>query len=169
MIRLAATGHRPNKLGNEYRLVGPYSDHIRKEMQTLIDIYLKSIPKDELILISGMALGVDMLWAQIAIANGLNWVAAIPCLGQTAKWPVESHNLYLQLLSSPLCKPYYTHRAPYNAWCMQYRNEWMVDNCEKLVAIWDGSKGDTLNCIKYAREKQREILYIDPDYKKITR
>lgn len=31
---------------------------------------------------------------------------------------------------------------------MQKRNEYMVDLADKVVAVWDGSKGGTDNCEK---------------------
>jgi uncharacterized phage-like protein YoqJ len=34
---------------------------------------------------------------------------------------------------------------------MQVRNEWMVDHCNDLLAVWDGSDGGTGNCVRYAQ------------------
>jgi hypothetical protein len=35
---------------------------------------------------------------------------------------------------------------------MQIRNEWMVDHCTHVAALWDGSPGGTGNCIRYVRK-----------------
>ena len=45
---------------------------------------------------------------------------------------------------------------------MQKRNEYMVDKCDILLAVWDGSAGGTNNCVKYARKLDKEIIIIDP-------
>ena len=37
-----------------------------------------------------------------------------------------------------------------------------VDNCDKIIGIWDGSKGGTGNCIKYAESVGKDIYYINP-------
>ena len=45
---------------------------------------------------------------------------------------------------------------------MQKRNEYMVDNSEKVYAFWNGEeKGGTWNTIQYARSKGKEIEIID--------
>jgi uncharacterized phage-like protein YoqJ len=44
---------------------------------------------------------------------------------------------------------------------MQIRNEWMVDRCDKLIAVWDGSKGGTGNCVDYAKSVNKDIFRID--------
>lgn len=51
---------------------------------------------------------------------------------------------------------------------MQKRNEWMVDNCDILIAVWDKSPGGTKNCVDYAESKKKQIIYINPkNYEKI--
>ena len=45
---------------------------------------------------------------------------------------------------------------------MQKRNEEMVDRCDLLIGVWDGSKGGTYNCINYAIDHGREIVRINP-------
>jgi uncharacterized phage-like protein YoqJ len=45
---------------------------------------------------------------------------------------------------------------------MQARNEWMVDNSNAMIAVWDGSPGGTANTVKYAQAKERPVLVIDP-------
>jgi len=45
---------------------------------------------------------------------------------------------------------------------MQKRNEWMVDHSDYVIAVWDGSKGGTGNCVKYAIKQEKEILQLNP-------
>ena len=45
---------------------------------------------------------------------------------------------------------------------MQKRNEYMVNSCSELIAIFDNSPGGTANCIKYATEKGVKIVQINP-------
>ena len=47
---------------------------------------------------------------------------------------------------------------------MQKRNEWIVDNSLRLLALWDGSKGGTANCVTYARYGRREIKNVWPEW-----
>jgi hypothetical protein len=62
---LAVTGHRPDKLNYEYDLNGPWSKHIREKLQETIND-LKPTR-----MLSGMALGVDTIWAMLAIENNI--------------------------------------------------------------------------------------------------
>ena len=39
----------------------------------------------------------------------------------------------------------------------------MVDNADKVIAVWDGSKGGTYNCVKYAEKQNKEIIVINPN------
>ncbi|MNP85294.1 hypothetical protein D3C76_1849670 [compost metagenome] len=45
---------------------------------------------------------------------------------------------------------------------MQKRNEWMVDNSKFIISVWDGTKGGTGNCVKYAENKNKHISNINP-------
>ena len=45
---------------------------------------------------------------------------------------------------------------------IQTKNEWMVDNSDILVGVWDGSNGEIGNCIKYAFEYKKPIYRINP-------
>jgi len=38
----------------------------------------------------------------------------------------------------------------------------MVDHSDVLMAMWDGSSGGTKNCYKYAKDKNKRIIRIDP-------
>jgi uncharacterized phage-like protein YoqJ len=153
---LSVTGHRPDKLGFEYDMKGPISKKIYLELDRLVD-QLKPTK-----MITGMALGVDMLFANVAINRKIPFIAAIPCLNQESKWPEQSKRLYSRIINDPLCTVHYVTNEEYTSSCMQIRNKWMVDNSDLLVAVWDGTKGGTSNCINYAKKNDKSIRRIDP-------
>lgn len=162
MGTIAGTGHRPNKLGYEYDGIGVYSNAMAYGIQRQIDIIK---PTDG---ITGMALGFDMKLAEIFILNGIQFIAAIPCIGQERMWPLKSQDRYNRILSSSLCTKYYVSQRPYDNQCMQNRNIWMVDQLtgpeDKLLALSDGTGGGTMNCLKYAFNKLslNKIVVMDP-------
>ena len=153
---IAATGHRPHKLGNEYDGQGPYTEFLKDKFYNILYQY------QPVRIISGMALGVDIIWAACGIAMGIPLTAAIPFEGQQARWPDRSQDIYYNILFHELTLKEYVCAPGYAAWKMQKRNEWMVDNADVLVGVWDGSTGGTYNCIEYARHKGIKIIYIDP-------
>lgn len=39
----------------------------------------------------------------------------------------------------------------------------MVNNSDIVIAVWNGSKGGTGNCVNYAKMQKKEIIVINPD------
>lgn len=178
-MRIAITGHRPNKLDSDYNLVGPLTKAIITELATIV-VKLKPI-----IMISGMALGVDTMWAALAVNSNTPLIAALPFRGQESKWSNTSKIMYYTILGKAqsiyLCDEeryeimsYFNNYIPIpysievvKHW-MQKRNEWMVNNCDLLIAVWNGSNGGTANCVKYAiskgfSEENGKLIVIDPN------
>ena len=151
-MTIALTGHRPNKLLYEWDGKGPISDAI---FMILCQIIEERKPTKG---ISGMALGADMLWAEALIEKEVPFIAAIPCKGQEKMWPKKSQWRYNEILSSPLCTKFIVSDGGYSPYKMQKRNEWMVDNCDLLIGVHDGSNGGTYNCIQYAKGKVETII-----------
>lgn len=108
-----------------------------------------------------MALGVDQWAAEYALGSSIPLLCYIPFEGQEMAWPEESRNHYYELLSRRRDKKIICEGG-YAPWKMQKRNEAMVNDCDLLIAIWDGSSGGTANCIKYAQSKKKTIIYINP-------
>ncbi len=147
-IIVAGTGHRPNKLGG-------YSEFAHGRLVTLAKDWLLQIKVDEII--SGMALGWDTALAEAAIDLKIPFVAAIPFVGQEAHWPDESQLKYHDIIKKSR-KLVVVSKGDFTSAKMQIRNEWMVDNCTYMVALWDGTYGGTSNCIQYAESKNKTII-----------
>lgn len=157
---MAATGHRPDKLNNEWSMRGPMSTWIQENMELVC--YLWNVDEG----LSGMALGWDMHWALVLIRLGIPLTCAVPFKGQEVRWPRDSQKMYNDILAKAtnivyVCEPGYA------AWKMQKRNVWMVTESDALLAGWDGSEGGTFNCYRFAAEEgDREIIRINPkDFK----
>jgi uncharacterized phage-like protein YoqJ len=151
---VAFTGHRPDKLGG-YKL--PNDTYIK--VCRSIDKALKELKPEKVI--TGMALGVDQWAAMIAYKLGIPYLAAIPFENQESNWPQKSQRTY-QLLRKLAAEEVIVSDGSYSVDKMQTRNVWMVDNCNKLIAVWDGSAGGTSNCVKYAESIGKDIYYINP-------
>lgn len=153
---LSGTGHRPNKLNGEYDLKGPLTKAIANKVYETFEL----IHPDEVV--TGMALGFDMILAVCAIRAELKFTAAVPFKGQELNWPEASQRLYNSILENRLCSPIIITEGPYAAWKMQTRNEWMVNRATEIVACWDGTEGGTGNCVKYAIQTGKKIHRINP-------
>ena len=155
-MRIAVTGHRPEKLGGDYTGDGTMGQKIR----TWLREQLRIREPDEAI--TGMALGVDQWFVREALGLGIAVYAAIPCPGQERKWPTAAQDRYHLLLQHPKVTSHIVTPGPYAAWKMQARNEHMVDRCNLLLAVWDGSDGGTANCVRYAEKLGKPVVQFDP-------
>lgn len=135
-MKIAITGHRPNKLEGDYDLVSPLIVAIRAG---IVETIIQSTNNpDNITLITGMALGIDTLFAKIAISMNIPFIAAIPCLQHDSKWPDKSRKIYHDIIFNPLCTVKLVSNTTYNNTVMQKRNEWMVDQLERndiLIAV----------------------------------
>lgn len=121
---------------------------------------------------TGMDRGADQ-WAAEIVLN-MKWqypnvqlIAVLPCETQANKWSAEQRERYFDMLA--MCDDVMTLRAHYTPKCMLERNRYMVDQAEYLMAVYDGNpKGDTAYTIRYAHEKNRQIIIIHPDTMEIV-
>jgi len=158
-MKVAITGHRPNKL-----FVNGW-DGYRAGYPVLVEYYEKVFTKmkEEGItqVISGMALGVDQAAAQAAINVGIPVLAAIPFQFQPNVWKHEDRVRYLSILTECSEQVVLQTDRPRTdkevARWLNERNHYMVDNCDLVIALWDGTPGGTGNCVKYAQSKKVPI------------
>lgn len=179
MKAICFTGHRPSKLGG----YDWNTEKNQKIMIRLCDIVEEILSKcdagDEVKFIGGGALGTDQMG--IHVVNRLKeyfpqWSyieVAVPFKDQPIKWfnssDVKRYNeqlnyadkvTYVDKIDKYKIKGYEEDR--YYPAKMQKRNEYMIDNSDIVIAVWDGSKGGTCNCVQYAKKLGKEIIYINP-------
>lgn len=147
----AFTGHRPDKL----------SSYVRQYAEAGVDPLeqiLKQLKPERVI--TGMAQGIDMLGLHAAKKLGIPITAAIPWInhGRTGSWE-DRVDMYIERLGDCDRHVVVCEGDDYKPWFYQKRNEWMVDNSDQLIAVWDGSNGGTKNCVMYARKVGKPIWY----------
>ena len=53
----------------------------------------------------------------------------------------------------------------YAPWKMQRRNEWMVENSEGVLTLWNGDNlGGTFKCVQYAEAMRKPIINVWPEF-----
>lgn len=147
---ITATGHRPGKLGG-------YSAMLDERLKQFAIEEIRSLSPTEMV--SGMSGGWDTAVAEACIELDIPFTAAVPFRGQDAVWPAAARVRYRRLLSKAnrvieVCDPQYA------AWKMMRRNVWMVDRCDAVLALWDGSDGGTGNCVAYAKARQKPVMNV---------
>jgi uncharacterized phage-like protein YoqJ len=152
-VIVGITGHRPDRIG----AWDPLHPVVERVQRALRDAIAKYRPAK---LLTGMALGVDQWAAEACVELGVPFAACLPFDGQSDPWPPPAQERW-QVLLEKAAEIVVVSPGPYKPWKMQRRNEYVVDNCDKLLAVHDGSDGGTYNCLRYARTVDREIDLLD--------
>ena len=185
MITITTTGHRPdNKNLGGYNIYSLKNLKIQNTMRKEIIKIIEANPTEtDFHFISGMALGIDTMFYLTALKVkdtykdrklNITLEAAVPFKNQSIKWfrkdDIERYNQMLILsdkvtfvdtLEEYKIKGY--QEDIYYPAKMQKRNEYMVDNADYIIAVWDGTKkSGTYNCCKYALKQDVNIVRVDP-------
>ena len=182
MITVCFTGHRPDKLGG-YDWSSPKNKSIMAKLRDTIVEEINSTDEKQFHFICGGALGIDQMAFDIVQDIKCNTLKlnpisilteiALPFLKQEVKWQESSRLKWRKQLNTAdkvtrvdMLEEYkikgYEEDIYYPA-KMQKRNEYMVNNSDVIIAVWNGTKGGTYNCVRYAKQKGREIIRLNPD------
>lgn len=151
----AVTGHRPGNFGR----LGEFNHE-----EKLFNFAMKSIaelkPQEVL---TGMAIGWDMAVADACLFLNVPYVTAIPFEGQEAKWSTEQKERYFFIRKFAKKELIFGTHFASNLYFM--RNHWLVDNCDELLAMWDGHpKGGTYRTVEYAKKQGRPTKNLWSEY-----
>ena len=139
---IAGTGHRTHRLqGRDAQVQGAVFDLLTELRPTEV--------------ISGMADGFDMYLALAALEQDIPLTAAVPFMGHGSRVSQEVYDF----IKSAAKRVVYTCEYEYKgAWQYLLRDQWMVDNCDLLLACWDGEPfGGTYVTVEYAIKVGRPV------------
>lgn len=162
------TGHRPQNLSfgfnEEDERCVLLKEIIRDKIETLITQFNVTH------FISGMAIGIDMYVAEIVLSlkekyPHITLECAIPCETQSVKWSEPLRDRYYDILSR--CDKETMLQTRYTKDCMKKRNQYMVDNSDFVIAVWDGRASGTGYTVRYAESKEKTIIIVNPENIKI--
>ena len=158
-MKMCVTGHRPNKLYG-YDLTDDRWIALKEDFKQIL-IENKC---DEAI--TGMALGVDTIFAYAVLelkedGHDIKLHCAVPCMNFSGKWNIYDRVKYRNIISLADTVKLVSDEE-YKPYLMQKRNEYMVDHSDKVIAVWDGSKSGTKNCINYAKKVGKDIIFVQP-------
>jgi uncharacterized phage-like protein YoqJ len=164
----AFTGHRPQNLPFGFREASlectALKQCLREQIIALTELGVTHY-------ISGMAIGVDMYAAEIvlelkAVYPKLTLECAFLCETQAVKWSEPLRERYYNIAAQ--CDQETLLQTHYTAGCMQRRNQYMVDQSDFLLAVWNGRPSGTGKTVLYAQSKGRPIWCIDPKTLQVT-
>lgn len=145
-MNIAVTGHRPQRLKGK-----------EKEISAWIYEILLELQKEEAInaAYNGVAAGADQLFAMACIDLGIPLVNVFPY----KRAHYHSQELYIMENGKNI-----NYQTEYSRDSYAKRDFYMVDNCDVLIAVWDGqSGGGTYLTKEYARQQGKKIIYMPLD------
>jgi len=132
-------GHRPPELGGYAD--NPLADAVRTHLARIIEA--KAQLHDDLVVVSGLRLGAEMLGAEAAVEAGVPLVAVLPYPRPESVWPDASRERFQQLRDIArevitLEKKEPTSKQKAGA-ALARRDAWMARHAAEALLIWDGA------------------------------
>ena len=159
-ISCSFSGHRPEKL--------PWGDNERDERCLALKDAIRQMVEKAYAdgyrhFICGMAEGCDLYFCEAVLAlredyPDITLEAAVPFAGQAEHWGAAQRQRYEALLAR--CDTVTVLQEHYSPGCMMKRNRYMVDHADLIIACYDGKAGGTLNTLRYAIERDIQIVHL---------
>lgn len=157
---VAFTGHRPEKIKNGLSEESPEVIEIKEKLRVAV---LDKIAAGCSCFLTGMAMGAD-LWAAEAVLSlqeehpQIELVAVVPFPGQASAFPPRWKERYETVLSrSSAVKVLSPH---YYKSCYHVRNRWLIEHSAHLIAVYNGSRGGTMQTLNDALLKGHDVKII---------
>jgi len=132
-------GHRPTELGGYGE--NPVADAVRAQMVKILAA--KAVMHDDLVVVSGLRLGAEMLGAEAAAEAEVPLVAVLPYPRPESVWPEESRARFRALRDGArevitLEKKEPTSKQKAGA-ALARRDAWQARNAAEALLVWDGT------------------------------
>lgn len=157
-MKVGFTGHRPVSL---------FPDRSYKDLPILDAFAREFINKHASkidVAIVGGALGWDHAVWKACLLHYIPVEVYVPCLNYQTKWPRQAQEVYNRLLENKLTSVQITP-VSYSIDALMKRNMSIVDDCDKLVALYTGvEKGGTAAAINYTKKIGKPYLNVYHDW-----
>ncbi len=119
---------------------------------------------NDLVGMTCLARGADQVFSDAVLELGGTLEVIIPAsdyfTGISDPVSRQRCEAYLDAAASTVTMPYETSESPAYLAASQY----LIDRCDLLLAVWDGSpatgSGGTADAVAYARERERSIVVV---------
>jgi len=133
-------GLRPTELGGWD--ANPVSDAVGRRLQEILAAKARMHP--DLVVVSGLRLGAEMLGAEAALAEGLPLVVVLPFADADAPWPDASRRRFAQLREAAAAELLLERAVPDTkakvAGALRRRDAWLARNLDEAIVVWDGAE-----------------------------
>ena len=136
--RLAVGGHKPPELGGYDD--NPMADSVRSRLVEILDA--KRQIHDDLVVLSGLGLGAELLGAEAAIEAGAPVFAVLPFPDAHRRWSSDWRARFdqvMKLAAGHVLLQATVPDTPQKAGAaLARRDAWLARNAHEAVVVWDG-------------------------------
>lgn len=152
---VAITGHRPGSLNIEQ------CQYIKESLDFIADGLVDYYGAEKFL--TGLALGADTIWAELALKYGIEYDVYIPFEGQEEKWSQDDQKRYRELRSSASGEKVFGQQFSNRLY--HARNDALIRDSDLLLAVWRPSvqKGGTFITVQKSLRKNHPTLLLDMD------
>jgi ribonuclease HI/uncharacterized phage-like protein YoqJ len=155
-------GARPPELGGYDP--NPVADAVGRRLQEILAA--KRTLHPDLHVVSGLRLGVEMLGAEAAVAEGLPLVAVLPFPDPDAPWPESSRRRFRQLCDASDPVITLERKVPESkakvAGSLRRRDAWFARNLDEAMVMWDREEGFTARLAATLRDHLGDDVWEEP-------
>ena len=157
-------GHRPPELGG-YDDDNPLA---RAVLDRLADIIgAKATVVDDLVVVSGLRLGAELLGAEAALAVGVPLVVVLPYPDPESVWPEASQRRFHDVLDQAREVIELQRRVPSSKQqagaALARRDAWLIRNAQEAVVVWDGQDPALGRLVRSAEDRLGDDVWlVDP-------
>lgn len=142
---IVVTGHQPPEIGgfaDDPHNLPPGHVAVRAQLAEILEAK-KSIEPD-LVVLTGLRLGVEMLAAEAAEAAGVPYVAVLPFPDPDSVWPEPARRRFAELSANAQAVVRLERKAPESAQragqAIDRRNGWLRKVADEALIVWDGTE-----------------------------
>lgn len=152
---VAITGHRPGSLNTEQR------QYMQEGLEFIADGLVEYYGAERFL--TGLALGADTIWAELALKYGVEYDAYIPFEGQEDRWSKTDKKKYQDLRSGAVIEKVFGQQFSNRLY--HARNDALIRDSDLLVAVWRPSvqNGGAFSTVQKSLKRNHPTLLLDVD------
>ena len=135
---IAVLGHRPTELGGYDD--NPLAAAVRSKLAEILAA--KAAMTDDVVVVSGLRLGAEMLGAEAAVGLGLPLVVVLPYPDPDSVWPAASRARFAELRDQAAEVVLLQKKVPGSKQqagaALARRDAWIARHAAEAVLVWDG-------------------------------
>ncbi len=142
---IAVTGHQPSEIGGfADDPSDPPVGHVAIRDKLTEILAAKKTVELDLIVLTGLRLGVETLAAEAALAAGVPFAAILPFPDPDANWPGAARRRFAELCTAADAVVRLERKAPESVQragqALDRRNGWLRKVADEALIVWDGSE-----------------------------